>query len=350
MYKVFCKISRLLILLGLSLSGHSLASISVVNVYNWSGYIPTSVLIQFERETGIHVRYSTFDNNEVLYTKLKANLSANYDVIVPSSSNLQHMIEEGMLIKLDKSKLPNMKYLFPKLLNQPYDPHNQYSLPYLWGTTGIIINTRFYSPQEVKSWKDLWKPKFRRKIAVLDSVRDIFGVSFKVLGYSINDRNPDHIHQAYLKLSQLLPNVQSFQSDGTQQMYVNEDAHIGITENGDANLVIRENPSYRYIYPKEGVILWVDNMAIPKGVKNLDNAYQFMNFVMRPDIAKKISEGIGFTSPNQKAIQLMSKAWQQNRILHPLPADLEHAEIEGYLPREINDLYLKYWEMFKLKI
>lgn len=327
------------------------AQTQVVNIYNWSGYIPDEVLTAFEKETGIHVNYSTFDSNEVLYTKLKVvDPHADYDIVVPSSSTLQHMINEDMLQPIDHSQLSNMKYLNPQLLNQPYDPHNQYSLPYLWGTTGILINTQYYSPKEIQRWSDLWKPDLQGKIAVLDEMRDVFGASFKVLGYSINDSNPAHIQAAYLKLSDLLPNIQSFQSDGTQQMYVNEDANIGIIENGDANSVIAENPHYQYIYPKDGVILWVDNMAIPRGASHIKNAYRFMNFVMRPDIAAKISMGVGFSSPNLAAIKLMPKDEQDNRTLNPEPADLSHAEVEGYLSRETNDVYLYYWEMLKLKL
>lgn len=324
------------------------ANSNVVNIYNWSSYIPAKVLVLFTKETGIKVNYSTFDNNQQLYTKLKADPNSDYDVVVPSSYIVGRMAREGMLKKIDKSKLPNLRYIEPALLNRTYDPGNKYSVPYLWGTTSLLINTKFYSPKEVDSWSKLWDPRFRGKISMMDDVRDVFAIAFLHLGYSINDENPKHIKQAYEVLKKLFPNILTFTGDGSQQMFVNEDSNIGFTDSGDALSIISENPSFQFIYPKEGPIIWIDNMVIPIGSQHLNNAYKFMNFVMRPDIAKMISVGVGFASPNRAAKVMMSKKIRNNPILYPPENVFRKAQVESAVSDKTNALYLKYWEMLKL--
>ncbi len=340
-----------LILCGLWLvmiSTTGLAQEKILNIYTWASYMPATVLKEFTQETGITVRYSTFDNNQQLYTKLKADPNIDYDIVMPTNYIVTRMTDEGMLKKLDHSKLPNMQYLEPSLLNRDYDPGNQYSLPYLWGTTALLVNTKVYSVNQVDSWKKLWHGDFEGQVAMSDAARDVISAAFLYLGYSINDQNPEHIKEAYLALKQFMPNIQSFVSDGSQQMYVNEDANIGMLGSGDALSVIKENPSYQYIYPKEGAIIWIDNMAIARGAKHTENAYQFMNFVMRPDIAKEISLTVGYASPNRAAKALMPKDMQNNPILYPPKSILQHGQIESAVSTKTNALYLKYWELLKL--
>lgn len=323
---------------------------NIVNVYNWSGYIPPKVLRKFQQETGIKLNYSNFDSNEDLYAKLKAAPTSGYDVVFPSTSFVQHMAREGMIRKLDKSCIRGMQNLNPQLLNQAYDPHNRYSVPFLWGTTGILLNTKYYTMQEIKSWYDFWQPQLHNRLSMLDDMRDVFAIALKVLGYSINDQNPQHIKQAYLKLKTLLPNIQSFAADGAEHLYINENANLGMIESGDAYSVMQENNNFRYVYPRDGAIIWMDCMVIPIGAKHLQNAYRFINFILRPDVAAMISEGVGFSSPNLAAIKLMPKAIQQNRVLNPTVADLKHAEFENAISQKARKLYLHYWEMLKLGV
>lgn len=326
-----------------------LADSHVVNVYNWTGYIPDTVLKLFTNETGIKVNYSTFDSNEQLYTKLKADPNIDYDIVVPSSYVVARMAKEGMLRKLDKSKLSNIKNLEPPLLNRSYDPGNQFSLPYMWGTASLIINTKYYSPAMITSWNDLWRPRFREQIAMTNSARDVFAIAFLRLGYSINDENPKHIREAYFELKKLLPNIISFADEGSQQLFVNEDVNIGMIENGEAMSVIRENPSFKYVYLKEGPIIWIDNMVIPKGAKHVGDAYRFINFILRPDIAKMISVGVGFSSPNRAAKKLLPEQVKNNPILYPPAAILEKGQVESAISNKANALYLHYWELLKLE-
>src|SRR3989338_4778209 len=324
------------------------ATRQVLNVYNWSGYIPQNVITLFQKETGIKLNYSMFQSNEELYTKLKTDPNSSYDIVVPTSYLVEQMRDEGMLTKLDKRQLPNFKYLNTLLLNKSHDPGNQYSVPYLWGTTGIIVNRTEYPPGTITSWKDLWQPRFKNQIIGSNATRDMFGIAFKALGYSINDTDPQHIKEAYLKLRTLLPNILSFEADGAQQTYVNEDANIGIVDSGNVNMVIQENSNYYYIYPKDGVLIWMDNMVIPKNAAHIENAYKFINFVLRPDVAKMISIGVGYSSPNAAAVHLMPKAVQQNPIITPSAKDLQNTEIEGFVDKSTLRLYLKYWEMLKI--
>lgn len=320
----------------------------IVNVYNWSGYIPASVLVKFEQETGIRVNYSTYDSNEMLYDKLKSDQNIGYDIVVPSSYILERMTREGMLQKFNYLKLSNVKHLDKTLLDKSFDPKNQYSLPYLWGTTGLIVNRKFFNESDVQQWSDLWAPKFRHQVTMIDDMRDVFSIGLAALGYSINDRDPDHIKEAYQQLKNLMPNVLAFAASGSQQMYVNEDSKIGMINSGDAMMVLAENSNYFFVYPKDRQVIWIDSMAIPSQAPHLENAYQFMNFVMRPDIAKLISEGVGYSSPNEAAVRLMSKEQQDDPILNPKKAQLSHAEVESDIGLKANRLMLKYWELLKL--
>lgn len=321
---------------------------AVLNVYNWANYMPDSVIQQFEKETGIKVNYSTFDSNETLYAKLKSTSSVGYDIVVPSSYFVDRMRREQMLILLDKTKLTNFKDLNPRLLNQVYDPHNQYSVPYLWGTTSIALNTRYYAKDSVKSWQDLWDPKYKDQLLLMDDVRDVFAVAMKTLGYSINDTNSEHIKQAYLKLKELLPNVRLFNAEALQTLYIDEDVTIGMGLSGDIFIANKEDPSIAYLYPKEGPIMWLDSLVIPKGAKHIENAYRFINFLLRPDIAAQVSKKIGYATPNLQGLKLLPAEIRNNPIIYPSPADLAHGEFQADLGNDVTQLYEKYWEVLKV--
>lgn len=261
----------------------------ILNVFNWSDYMPDSVIQEFQKETGIKVNYSEYDSNETMYAKLKAEPIVSYDVIVPSGYFVEKMRNQGMLQQINKTFLPNFKNLNPSLLNRSYDPGNNYSVPYLWGTVGIVINSKYIPENSISSWGEFWDPKYKNQLLMLDDMRTVFSVALLTLGYSINDTNPDHIHQAYLKLKDLMPNIKVFNSDSADNLFIDGDVIIGMNYSGDTFRDIAENNNLRYIFPKEGFPIWIDNLAIPKGAPHLMNAYKFINFLMRPDIAKEIS-------------------------------------------------------------
>lgn len=321
---------------------------NVVNVFNWGQYIPYQVLNQFTKQTGIKVNYTTYDSNDDLYAKLKINPRGGYDVVFPSSYNVQRMAEEGMLHALDKSKIPNAKYLNPALLNQSYDPKNQYDYPFTWGTVGIVINDRYIQPGSITHWQDLWSPQFRRQLLLANDARDIFSVALRKLDYSINTQNSDQVHHAYFELRHLMPNVKLFDPNSAQQVYCDDDAMIGVSENGDANEAHTCNPHIRYIYPKDGAIGWIDSVAVPKYAPDLSNAYQFINFIFQPTIAAEIQRFNQFSTPNLAAIKLLPKVVQENPIINPSSEDIKGIEFESYVG-QANQLYQQYWELLRLQ-
>ena len=338
---------KYLILFTLLFSSLGLAETPVVNVYNWSDYMPNKVVRQFEKETGIKVNYSEYDSNETMFAKLKAQPTASYDVIVPSDYFVDKMRKQGMLEKLDKSKLSNFKNLNPALLNKSYDPNNNYSIPYLWGTVGITVNQKYISPKDIKSWADFWDPQYQNRLLMLDDMRMVFSVALLTLGYSINDTNPEHIKQAYEKLVQLMPNIKLFNSDSADNLYIDEDIMIGMNFSGDSFRDTAENSQLAYIYPKEGFPIWIDNMAIPKGAPHAENAYKFINFILRPDIAREITLAQRYSSPNLVTMQSLPANFRDNPIFNPSAAILKRSQAQMDLG-DADRIYAKYWEQLKI--
>ncbi len=315
-------------------------------IYNWSEYLPQQVIDQFTEETGIDVQYATYDSNEAMYAKVKTVQSKGYDLLVPSTYYVDRMRREGLLQKLDKSRLSNFGNLNPRLLNQSYDPGNNYSIPYLWGTTGIAINTDQVNPDKVGAWEDLWDPSYRNKLLLLNDVREVFSMGLKTLGYSANSTNENEIRAAYEKLTQLMPNVRVFNAESPKDLFLAEEVILGMNWNGEVYMANQENPSIRYIYPKEGVTVWMDNFVLSRGAKNVDAAYQFIDFILRPDIAKIITEEIGYTSPNLEAIKLLPESLRNNRVVYPTDKDLKNAEFQTDVGKAL-PLYEKYWQRLK---
>ncbi len=295
----------LILIFALLISSYTQASSDILNLYAWSAYLPSEVAEQFEKETGVHINYTTYDTNETMYAKLKADPFAGYDLIVPSSYFIDRLRRQGMIQKIDRSKVANLNNLNPDLLNKDFDPHNAYSIPYLWGSTAIVVNDKYFLPANITSWADFWKPQYKDQLLVLDDTREIFAIALLVLGYSPNDTDPEHIKLAYFKLKQLLPNIKLFNTEAMLSIYIDEDVTLGMGWSGAIYNAARQNPHLKYIYPKEGYSIWIDSMAIPTHAQHLENVYKFINFILRPDVAKKLSMSLGFASPNIAAVKLM---------------------------------------------
>ncbi len=206
---------------------------NVLYFYNWSEYIPQEVLEEFTKETGIKVIYSTYESNESMYAKLKTN-PVGYDLVVPSTYYVKKMRQEGMLQKIDKSKLSHFGGLDENTLNKSFDPNNEYSIPYIWGATGIGINTDMLDKSEVHSWADLWDPKWEGQLMMMDDAREFFHIALRKLGYSGNTRDPEQIKQAYEELKKLMPNVLVFNSDFPANPYMAGETSLGMLWNGSA--------------------------------------------------------------------------------------------------------------------
>jgi spermidine/putrescine transport system substrate-binding protein len=341
MKKLFC---YLLIFWGTTTA---FAEEKVVNVYTWSGVIPDAVIQQFEKETGIKVNFSTYDSNEVMYAKLKASKNAGYDIVEPSSYYIDRMRRQDMLEKLDHSKLSHFGNLNPQLLDSAFDPKNTYSLPFIWGVTGIFINNDYHSADKVTRWSDIWDPKYRDQLMLLDDSREVFSMALRVLGYSINDENPDHIKQAYLKLKELLPNVKIF-SSAPISMLIDEDATIGMVWNGDLYKARTENKQLNFVYPKDGFVIWIDNFAIPKNAPHLSNAYKFIDFILRADVAKTIALDNNFPTANLAGQKLLPKDVKTSSLIYPTDEILRRGEYQTDVSDQALTLYEKYWERLKM--
>ncbi|NLV23194.1 MAG: extracellular solute-binding protein [Deltaproteobacteria bacterium] len=322
------------------------AAAEKVYVYNWTEYIPESVLQQFTQETGIEVVYSTYDSNETMYAKLKLIQKDGYDVAIPSTYFVSRMRKEGMLQALDRSLLPNMKDLDPALLDKPYDPGNTYSIPYMWGSTGIGINSQVIPPGSVTSWKDLWNPQYKRKLLLQDDMREVFHMALKIKGYSSNTTDPRQIEQAYLLLKELMPNVLLFNSDSPRLPYLAGEVNLGMIWNGEAFMAEQENPHIHYIYPQEGVNLWVDSYVIPKSARNLKNAHAFINFMMKPEIAKICVEENGYASPVKTALPLLDEKVRNNKTVFPDAEMIAAGEFQTDVGEALA-IYQKYWEKLR---
>lgn len=319
----------------------------VIYFYNWSEYVPHEVLDKFTKETGIKIIYSTYDSNESMYSKLK-NFSkgVSYDLIVPSTYFVKKMVKEGMLYRIDKSKLSQFKNLDPNLLNKLFDPNNNYSVPYIWGATGIGVNSNYINPDQITSWKDFWNPKYKNQLLLIDDSREVFQVALSKLGYSGNTKNPRFIRMAYKELTKLMPNVMAFNADNPSDPFVQGEINLGMLWNGSAYAMQKLGIPIKFIWPKENCIFWMDNLSIPSNAKNKENALKLIDFLLRPDIAAEISKKIGYPTPNLAARKLLPKEISKNSTLYPDENVLKNAEWQNDVGGA-NVLYESYFQLLK---
>lgn len=321
---------------------------NILNIYAWSGEIPDFTIQQFEKETGIKVNFETYDSNEVLYTKLKADKNPEYDIIEPSSYYVDRMRRQNMLEKLDRNLLPDFKNISSDFLYKSYDPESSYSIPYVWGLTGIFINRHLPEYKTTHDWNDLWQHAFRDKLLMLDDSREVFSMALKSLGYSANDDNPDHIRNAYEKLRALSPNIRLFKSEGVIGVLADGDIDVGMAWNGDVYKAQVENKNLDFVFPKSGFVIWVDNFAIPKNAPHLKNAYRFLNFMLRATVARDACLDNGYPSANMAARQLLPVSIRNNPIAYPNKTILSHGEFQTDINDDALALYEKYWEKLKM--
>ncbi len=310
--------------------------------------MPPEIITQFEDTTNIKVNYNMFDSDDSLYTKLSLQRNA-YDIIGPSSFMTAQMRDIGMLQTLDKSRLTYYKDLNPKLIHTPADPQGNYCIPNFWGTTGIVVNKKYFDPASITSWNNLWDKRFRGKLLLPDDPREVFNFALISLGYSPNDENPEHIKQAYLKLKKLLPNIKIFNEAGEETLFADEDIIAGVSLSGDAFHAQESNSDIAYIYPKEGVSIWLDCLAIPKNPPHIDNAYQFLNYTMQPKVTAAIANFAGFATGNLAAIPLLPDDMKNSKTLYPDPSAMPHAVVENQQNAQIRTLIEHYWELLKLE-
>ncbi|MBA2876815.1 ABC transporter substrate-binding protein [Thermaerobacillus caldiproteolyticus] len=321
-------------------SGHH-----TLTIYNWGDYIDPKLIKKFEKQTGMKVIYQTFDSNEAMMAKI-AQGGTTFDVAVPSEYAVSKMKEEGLLVPLDHSKLPNLKYINPRFLHLSFDPNNTYSVPYFWGTVGIVYNRDMLGGKKITSWNDLWDKDLRNQILLVDGAREVIGMGLNSLHYSLNDTNKAHLREAKRKLDTLTPNIKAIVGDEIKMLIANEEAAVGVVWSGDAAEMIAENEKLDYVVPKEGSNLWFDNMVIPKTAKNIEGAHQFINFMLDPKNAAQNAEYVGYSTPNEKALEYLPKEITDDKRFYPDFTSIGNLEVYENLGKRMlayyNELFLEF--------
>lgn len=321
-----------------------------VIVYNWGEYIDPEIIDLFEEETGIDVIYEEFETNEIMYPKIQSGAIA-YDVVCPSDYMIQRMIENDLLAEINYDHIPNLKYIgdnYMKMSRQ-FDPENKYSVPYLWGTVGILYNKKMVD-KPVDSWGILWDKKYEDSILMQDSVRDAFAVALKYLGYSLNSTDLDELEAAKNLLIEQKPLVQAYVIDQVRDKMIGGEAALGVIYSGEALYCQQENPDLDYVIPKEGTNIWIDSWVIPKNAKNVENAEAFINFLCRPDIAKMNFDYITYSIPITAGRDLIEdESLRNSPIAFPDDSKLENCETFRFLGDDNDALYNRLWREIKSK-
>lgn len=321
--KIICMALALALALPLVACGGS--SKVTLNVLNWGDYIDPELLRQFEDETGISVKYTTMTSNEEMLVKL-ASADNIYDVCFPSDYLIEKLVADDLLYPINKANIPNLSNIDPRFLDLSFDPGNQYSIPYMWGTVGILYNKTMVT-DTVDSWNILWDAKYTGQILMYDSMRDTIGITLKKLGFDINTRNEADILAAQEALIAQKPLVRAYLTDDIKMELINGSAAMGVVYSGDAVYCISENPDLAYVVPKEGSNVWFDNVIIPKSSKHTAEAEQFINFLCDAKVAAQNSDYIGFSTPNAAALKLMDPTYAADPTYNPPQDVLDRCQI-----------------------
>lgn len=320
-----------------------------VIVYNWGEYIDPQTIEMFEEETGIKVVYDEFETNEIMYPKVESG-AAEYDVVCPSDYMIDKMIQNGLLQELDYDKLPNaaanIGAQYYEQAND-FDPGNKYSIPYCWGTVGILYNKTMVD-EPITSWAQLWDEKYKDNILMQDSVRDAFMVAEKLNGFSMNTVDPSELETAKNALIEQKPLVQAYVIDQVRDKMIGGEAAIGVIYSGEAIYTQRENPDLEYVIPEEGTNVWIDCWCILKDAPNKENAEKFIDFMCRGDIAKMNFEYITYSTPNDAARELIEDEDIKNsEIAFPDLSQYTNLETFVYLGEDGDALYNELWKEVK---
>ena len=316
-------------------------------VFNWGEYIEPEVLEIFEEETGIEVIYDEFETNESMYSKVSAG-AALYDLVCPSDYMISKMIAEYLLHPINWDNIPNREHIGEEYWEQTagFDPELQYSVPYCWGTVGILYNTTLVE-EPIDEWADLWDPKYTDEVLMQDSVRDAFMVAQKKLGYSSNTTDEAQLEEAKQALTDQKSIVQAYVIDQVRDKMIGGEAAIGVIYSGEAIFTKSENPDLEYVIPKEGTNLWLDCWVIPKNAKHVENAEKFLNFLCRPDIALMNFDYITYSTPNTTARDMIEDEEIRNSEIAFPDLSKYDLEVYNYLGEDVERIYNNLWKQVK---
>ncbi len=319
-----------------------------INVYNWGQYISDGtdgyidVNAAFTEATGIEVNYMTFDTNESLYTKLKTG-GSSYDIIVPSDYMAGRLIDEGLVQKLDMDNIPNYQYIGEAYKNTAYDPNNEYSVPYTWGTVGVIYNKKYVDEADIGSWDLLWNDKYAGKILMFDNNRDAFAIAESRLGYSLNTTDSVALTACAELLKQQKPVVQQYVMDQIFDKMTREEAWIAPYYAGDYLTMLEDNPDLGFYFPEEGFNLFIDCMMIPSTAEHKAEAEAYINFLLSPEVCGENLDYLGYSAPEEAAKEYMDPEVSSSEIAYPSDETLARSEAFLYLPTESNQLMDSLW-------
>ena len=318
-----------------------------LNFFNWTEYLPQSVLTAFEAEYHIKVNYSMYSSNEEMLAKVKSGEKGMYDLIVPSDFMIDIMRKSGDLEKIDKTKISNFANIDPQYTRMYFDPENDYSVPYMI-SNAILCYNREKIPQGITTFGEIFDPKYKNQLVVLDDQRMVMAIAAIAMGESINETDPVKLTAIKEKLFSLKENIKVFDSDSPKSQMISGETSIGYVWCAEAALAMRENPNILPVYPREGLAFLFDNLAIPAGAKNKENAMLFINFILRPEISKMISAEYPYVNPNKAAYPILPDSYKNNPASNP-PAE---SLAKGQFVMNLGDsahIYDDIWTEFKNK-
>ncbi|MFQ3617532.1 MAG: spermidine/putrescine ABC transporter substrate-binding protein [Cyanobacteriota bacterium] len=316
---------------------------NTLHVYTWSAYIDEDLLKGFEQSTGIKVIADIYDSNETMLARMQAGGGNQYSIVYPSDYMVEIMVEEDMLLEIDQDRVPGYADLLDQWQDPPYDPGNQHSVPYTWGTTGLVYNTELVK-KPITDWSDLWerKSELSRRMTLLNDVREVMGMALKMLGFSNSTQDPKEIEAAYRKLQELKPAINSFTTDGWRDQMAVGDLAVAHAYSVDGIDIVLENPQLEYVVPASGATVWTDTIAIPKTAPNVDAAYKWIEYSVEPQTAAKNLGRLKLPTPNQKTLTLLPKDLVENPDLFPPEEVLAKCEVLANVGEAV-DIYDRYW-------
>ena len=331
------KPSRFLLAAGLLLgTAAALSAKEELNLFAWSEYVPQKVLDGFKQETGIEVNYETYASNEELLSKLLAG-GAAYDLVQPSDYAAEVMIKQGLLAPLDPALLPNRKNLGAQFRHLPHDPDDRYTVPYMTGTVGIVVNTEVVK-DPIRGFRDVFQPKFKDRIVVLNDNREIVTWALYTRGISANAISKENLEQIRPVVADWIKLIKVFDSDSPKTALLNGDVDLGVVWSGEAAILWRENRKFKYVLAEEGAHQFIDVLAIPVAAKHKEAAHKFINYILRPEVSKLISDEFPYTNPNVEARKLLSPEQLANPASYPSEGKLETFHDIGKLAADIDRL------------
>jgi spermidine/putrescine transport system substrate-binding protein len=315
-----------------------------LHIYTWADYTNEALAAQFTEKTGIDVVIDIYDSNETMLAKMQAGGGDAYSLIYPSDYMVQQMIELSMLSELDAARLVGMENILDKWQDPVYDSNNAHSVPFSWGTTGLLYNKDAVSGTP-EDWDYLWdnQSDLARQITLLDDVRETMGAVLKSLGYSYNSTDPAELEEAYERLVEIKPALASFMSFGYEDALLGGDLAIVMAYSVDAIAATLEDDRLEYFVPASGSSVWTDTIVVPTSAPNVDAAYEWINFMLEPEVATTAVESLYFATPNAASLEMLSDELTENEDLFPSEEILATCEGIAPLDKETSDLFDEYW-------